>query len=118
MKHFTPMLHLKCASCVAFCDGCAPANAHCSHIQVADALVQYKRLYFTPTGQVMERWWFHKRRCLDIGCNEGLVTLAVAARFGAASMLGVDLDEHLIRNACRHAPALSNGTRVGRDVSR
>lgn len=53
-------------------------------------------------GQVLERRWFANRRCLDIGCNEGLVTLAVAARFGAASMLGVDLDEHLIRNACRH----------------
>ena len=52
-------------------------------------------------GQVLERRWFAGRRCLDIGCNEGLVTLAVAARFGAASMLGVDLDEHLIRNACR-----------------
>lgn len=50
---------------------------------------------------MLERRWFASRRCLDIGCNEGLVTLAVAARFGAASMLGVDLDEHLIRNACR-----------------
>lgn len=55
-------------------------------------------------GQVLERRWFAGRRCLDIGCNEGLVTLAVAARFGAASMLGVDLDEHLIRNACRQGP--------------
>ena len=55
-------------------------------------------------GQVLDRRWFANRRCLDIGCNEGLVTLAVATRFGAASMLGVDLDEHLIRNACRQAP--------------
>jgi len=53
--------------------------------------------------QLLERRWFQGRRCLDIGCNEGLVTLAVAARFGTASMLGVDLDAHLIRNACRRA---------------
>jgi len=53
--------------------------------------------------QLLERRWFHGRRCLDIGCNEGLVTLAVAGRFGTASMLGVDLDAHLIRNACRRA---------------
>ena len=37
---------------------------------------------------------------MDVGCNEGVVTLAVAAKFGAQSMLGVDIDGALIRRAC------------------
>lgn len=34
---------------------------------------------------------------MDIGCNEGLVTLRVAARFLCSSMVGVDIDAGLIR---------------------
>lgn len=50
--------------------------------------------------QCFERSWFANRRCLDVGCNEGLVTLALATRFGCRSMMGVDIDEHLVRKAC------------------
>lgn len=38
---------------------------------------------------------------LDIGCNEGIVTLQLAAKFGTAQALGVDIDEYLIREASR-----------------
>jgi tRNA1(Val) A37 N6-methylase TrmN6 len=38
---------------------------------------------------------------LDVGCNEGLVTLAVAAQFNCASTTGVDIDRDLISKACR-----------------
>lgn len=38
---------------------------------------------------------------LDVGCNEGLVTLAVATRFGCASATGVDIDGGLIGKAHR-----------------
>jgi hypothetical protein len=53
-----------------------------------------------PRLAALERAWFARRRCLDIGCNEGVVTLGIAARFGARSMVGVDIDEHLVRRAC------------------
>ncbi len=35
-----------------------------------------------------------------MGCNEGLVTLAVAARFGPRAATGVDIDHFLIHKAC------------------
>ena len=47
----------------------------------------------------LDRRWFTRRRCLDVGCNAGVVTLALAARFGAASMVGVDIDLALIKRA-------------------
>lgn len=57
-----------------------------------------------PTSsQVFERRWFARRRCLDVGCNEGLLTLALATRFSPRSMLGVDIDSGLVGKACRCA---------------
>ena len=37
--------------------------------------------------------------CLDIGCNEGLVGINLAAAYGSSKMLGLDVDEKLIRKA-------------------
>ncbi|KAL3148854.1 hypothetical protein ABBQ32_001728 [Trebouxia sp. C0010 RCD-2024] len=54
-----------------------------------------------PRVQVLDRRWFHGKRCLDIGCNEGVVTLAAVHRFAPLSMLGVDIDSELIKAACR-----------------
>ena len=51
--------------------------------------------------QVLERSWFAGKRCLDVGCNEGVVSLSVAVEFGTASMRGIDIDEPLIQMACR-----------------
>ncbi len=54
-------------------------------------------------AQVMEKPWFQNRKCLDVGCNEGMVTLGLVTRFGTGSMLGVDIDHVLISKACRSA---------------
>jgi 7SK snRNA methylphosphate capping enzyme len=43
--------------------------------------------------------WFEGRRCLDIGCNEGLVTLSLAVKYRPASFEGVDIDSSLVRRA-------------------
>lgn len=51
---------------------------------------------------MLDRRWFHNKRCLDIGCNEGVITLAVVQRFAPLSMLGVDIDEGLVKAACRY----------------
>ncbi len=53
----------------------------------------------------MEKPWFQNKQCLDIGCNEGMITLALASHFGTASMLGVDIDRRLIGRASRYAAA-------------
>ena len=69
----------------------------------------YHRYYGYRLGQafsedprlgLLERNWFAGKRCMDVGCNEGLVTLGISMKFGARSMIGVDLDEHLIKRAC------------------
>lgn len=53
-----------------------------------------------PRLAMMERSWFARRRCMDVGCNEGLVTLALAGSLACESMVGVDIDPHLIKRAC------------------
>lgn len=42
---------------------------------------------------------FKNKDLLDIGCNEGLVTLAVAKMFKLNSVTGLDIDMHLIGRA-------------------
>ncbi|KAK9865768.1 hypothetical protein WJX84_003958 [Apatococcus fuscideae] len=38
---------------------------------------------------------------MDIGCNDGRLTLTMASKYGCASMLGLDIDASLIKQACR-----------------
>ena len=52
-----------------------------------------------PRLAAMSRHWFEDKDCLDIGCNTGQVTVAIAAQFRVRSMLGVDIDAKLIRRA-------------------
>ncbi|KAJ6232008.1 7sk snRNA methylphosphate capping enzyme [Anaeramoeba flamelloides] len=43
--------------------------------------------------------FFQDKRCLDIGCNSGRLTLQIGYNFKVKSMLGVDIDDKLIRSA-------------------
>ncbi|CAD5234174.1 unnamed protein product [Bursaphelenchus xylophilus] len=43
--------------------------------------------------------WFHGKDVLDIGCNAGNLTLSIAREFEPSSILGVDIDPHLIAAA-------------------
>ncbi|GFH24336.1 putative RNA methyltransferase bin3 [Haematococcus lacustris] len=54
-----------------------------------------------PRLACMREEWFAGRHLLDIGCNEGLITLALATRFGCASATGVDIDRQLVGKAAR-----------------
>ncbi len=45
--------------------------------------------------------WFEGKRVLDIGCNEGLVSLSVAVNFKPISVIGIDIDPHLVGQAQR-----------------
>ncbi|KAJ8087384.1 hypothetical protein PM082_006214 [Marasmius tenuissimus] len=44
---------------------------------------------------------FTGKRVLDVGCNEGWVTVEIAQKWRAAKVTGVDIDESLIRAAWR-----------------
>ena len=61
--------------------------------------------------EYMKREWFEGKDCLDIGCNVGHLTLYITRHFSPKSMLGIDIDESLIksaRNNMRHYVSLSN----------
>ena len=52
-----------------------------------------------PRLAAMDASWFRGKRCLDIGCNAGQLTMAIARTFGVESMVGVDIDAALVRRA-------------------
>jgi 7SK snRNA methylphosphate capping enzyme len=43
--------------------------------------------------------WFRGKRVLDIGCNSGIITCGLAARFDPELVLGLDIDPSLISKA-------------------
>ncbi|KAI4974675.1 probable RNA methyltransferase At5g51130 [Hordeum vulgare subsp. vulgare] len=49
-----------------------------------------------PRLEIFKKEWFAGKDCLDIGCNQGLVTIGLAMKFECQSILGVDIDEGLI----------------------
>ena len=56
----------------------------------------------TPNALNLRREeWFHEKKCLDIGCNDGSLTTEVARRFGCRYMLGLDIDAALVAAARR-----------------
>mmetsp|Transcript_24751 Transcript_24751/g.48376 ORF Transcript_24751/g.48376 Transcript_24751/m.48376 type:complete len:634 (-) Transcript_24751:116-2017(-) len=48
---------------------------------------------------LLKRVWFRKKKCLDIGCNSGILTVQIASEYKCSSILGVDIDPKLIRYA-------------------
>ncbi|KAL6646271.1 hypothetical protein ACP70R_017879 [Stipagrostis hirtigluma subsp. patula] len=52
-----------------------------------------------PRLEVFKKQWFEGKDCLDIGCNQGLVTIGLAMKFECRSILGVDIDSGLIETA-------------------
>lgn len=46
--------------------------------------------------------FFHGLDILDIGCNNGLITIALARDFHVKSITGIDIDKSLIRRAREH----------------
>ncbi|GJN04068.1 hypothetical protein PR202_ga21583 [Eleusine coracana subsp. coracana] len=52
-----------------------------------------------PRLEAFKKEWFEGKDCLDIGCNQGLVTIGLAMKFECRSILGVDIDSGLIETA-------------------
>lgn len=46
--------------------------------------------------RIFRREWFEGKDVLDIGCNVGLVSTAIARHFGAKSVIGMDIDQKLV----------------------
>ncbi len=43
--------------------------------------------------------WFESKVCLDIGCNDGLITAEIAQRYRPEFITGIDFDKFLIESA-------------------
>lgn len=62
----------------------------------------YKAYYRKRSHDTLERVscfkreWFTGKKCIDIGCNEGAVTLQLARSYGPDSIVGIDLDARMI----------------------
>jgi hypothetical protein len=48
--------------------------------------------------KMLSRSMFEGKRCLDIGCNAGELTAAIAHRYAPQHILGVDIDGSLVRS--------------------
>ncbi|KAE9009613.1 hypothetical protein PR001_g16398 [Phytophthora rubi] len=55
-----------------------------------------------PRLAALDRSWFDGKRGLDIGCNSGDLTIAIAKRLAPSYLLGVDVDPQLISRARGH----------------
>ena len=49
--------------------------------------------------KLMKKEWFEGKTALDIGCNTGQVTIEIARKFNPKTILGIDIDENLIKTA-------------------
>ncbi|KAJ6491307.1 Bicoid-interacting protein 3-domain-containing protein [Mycena vitilis] len=54
-----------------------------------------------PRLEVLPPFTFAGKRVLDIGCNEGWVSCEIAQSHGASKVVGVDIDDALVRAAWR-----------------
>lgn len=52
-----------------------------------------------PRLSVLKPEWFRRKKVLDLGCNTGHVTLAIAKHWNPTHILGLDIDGGLIRAA-------------------
>lgn len=77
----------------------SPHQAHLSDPAITGMGLRMGK-FLVCASQVLDPEWFRGADVLDIGCNEGLLTLALAVGFGTRSMLGVDIDPGLVAKAC------------------
>jgi 7SK snRNA methylphosphate capping enzyme len=50
----------------------------------------------------LEDEWFKNKRCLDIGCNDGTLTVLIAHHFQPKLIEGIDIDYQLIKIAIKN----------------
>ncbi|POO00868.1 S-adenosyl-L-methionine-dependent methyltransferase [Trema orientale] len=55
-----------------------------------------------PRLKVMKKEWFEGKDCLDVGCNNGSITIQIAKKFQCQSIIGVDIDSNRIEDAYWH----------------
>jgi SAM-dependent methyltransferase len=69
-----------------------------------------------PRMKVLKNEWFEGRDCLDIGCNEGFITISIAQKFACRSILGIDIDDRLIGRARQNLKAMAGVEEDGETI--
>lgn len=69
-----------------------------------------------PRMKVLKEEWFKDRDCLDIGCNEGFITISIAQKFACRSILGIDIDDKLIGRARQNLKAMAGVEEDGETI--
>ena len=59
-----------------------------------------------PRLQALDAEWFAGQKVLDIGCNEGVLTLSRACKFGCKRTIGIDIEASLVAKAARSLASL------------
>ena len=67
-----------------------------------------------PRLEFFRAEWFRDKRCLDVGCHEGCITLAVATLYGPRELQGIDIDPGLVRRAVRGMAQLKHAVKHGK----
>lgn len=52
-----------------------------------------------PRLKVFRKEWFEGKECLDVGCNNGIITIQIAHKFCCRSILGIDIDSDRVEDA-------------------
>ncbi|TMW63872.1 hypothetical protein Poli38472_014832 [Pythium oligandrum] len=71
----------------------------CSYYNYRLGQAQAGALEDDPRLSVLQQEWFQGKRGIDVGCNSGDVTIAIAKRFAPSYIMGVDVDPQLISRA-------------------
>eukprot|EP01017_Pseudomicrothorax_dubius_P016935 TRINITY_DN1915_c0_g1_i1.p1 TRINITY_DN1915_c0_g1~~TRINITY_DN1915_c0_g1_i1.p1 ORF type:complete len:309 (+),score=74.23 TRINITY_DN1915_c0_g1_i1:319-1245(+) len=61
--------------------------------------MRHKERFQDPRLQIFTRDYFLNRECLDIGCNDGSLTIMLAIKYFPKKIIGVDVDYKLINKA-------------------
>ncbi|KMZ73526.1 putative RNA methyltransferase [Zostera marina] len=67
-----------------------------------------------PRLLAFKKEWFEGKNCLDIGCNQGLITIQIASTFSCRNILGIDIDGGLIQCAKQNLWKISQKKIVNR----
>lgn len=59
--------------------------------------------WIDPRMQVFEKSWFEGKSIIDIGSNDGTLTILIACNFSPLSITGVELDHRLINRAVENS---------------
>ena len=69
-----------------------------------------------PRASVIKREWIYNRKCLDIGSNEGILTIILAVRYLPKVIIGCDIDYTLINKAISHIRSLEKNKALIKEI--